>query len=168
MSPKSTSAMSPRETKWENPIRRAVAQSSTEVSTAPDWATKANRPGKGRDMREAGVEADAGHHDPQTVGADDPQQVGPRRLQQGRLKGLAAAVLALRKPGGDHHGGAGAFFAQLADDLRDGLRRGGHHRQVRGLGQGGDVREGAHPLDGVVFGVHRKDITLEAPAEKVA
>jgi len=48
MSPKSTSAMSPREMKQEKPIPREAAQSRTEVCTAPDWATSAMEPEEGR------------------------------------------------------------------------------------------------------------------------
>ena len=44
MSPKSTSLMSPSETRWEKPMPRAVAQSSTVVTIAPDCATKATPP----------------------------------------------------------------------------------------------------------------------------
>ena len=44
MSPKSTSSMSPSDTRWENPKPRGSAQSCTAVTIAPDWATKARLP----------------------------------------------------------------------------------------------------------------------------
>ena len=46
MSPKSTSALSPSETKCENPMLRLFAQSNMAVASAPDCVTKASLPGK--------------------------------------------------------------------------------------------------------------------------
>ena len=45
MSPKSTSAMSPSEKTAEKPIPCILAQSTIDVASAPDCATKARRPG---------------------------------------------------------------------------------------------------------------------------
>ena len=35
--------MAPRDTRWLNPTRRLVAQSTMEVTTAPDWAVSVAR-----------------------------------------------------------------------------------------------------------------------------
>ena len=42
----------------------------TVVTIAPDWARKAMRPGRRRQMGEAGVEADAGHQQPDAIGPE--------------------------------------------------------------------------------------------------
>jgi hypothetical protein len=85
-SPKSTSLPSPRDTKLEKPIRRERAQSSTAVTSAPDCATKASRPGSAATGAKLAFSP--------TAGASSPTQLGPRiRSRWGR----AASSIAWRK-----------------------------------------------------------------------
>ena len=77
MSPKSTSALSPSDTKWEKPISRSPAQSSIAVASAPDCVMNASVPaiacpGAKLAFRPA-------------PGTSAPMQFGPRiRSSQGR------------------------------------------------------------------------------------
>ena len=73
--------MSPSETIWEKPMLRPRAQSMIAVIRAPDWDDKRQVAGEWRLVREAGVEADAGQHQAEAVGAPDAQQMRARRLE---------------------------------------------------------------------------------------
>lgn len=68
MSPKSTSAISPRVTTWEKPKPRPQAQSSAAVVTAPDWATSARPPGAGVSWAKLALMPLGGDRNPRQLG----------------------------------------------------------------------------------------------------
>gem|GEM_PF-5583188 len=78
--------MSPRETQCEKPIRREVAQSSTAVNTAPDWATKARLPARGGTWAKLALRA--------TPGTITPRQLGP--MMRSRWGRAAASIASVR------------------------------------------------------------------------
>ncbi len=70
MSPKSTSACSPSETKCEKPMPREPAQSSMAVTSAPDCETKASSPGAAPMWAKLALSP--------RCGTSMPMQLGPR------------------------------------------------------------------------------------------
>ena len=70
MSPKSTSACSPSDTKWEKPMPRPWAQSSMAVTRAPDCETKASSPGRASMCEKLALSP--------LWGTSNPMQLGPK------------------------------------------------------------------------------------------
>ena len=62
---------------------------------APDWVTNASLPGLAPRWREGRVQAAARHQDAEAVGADDAQQMRPRRVQHRLLERRSALCAAL-------------------------------------------------------------------------
>ena len=168
MSPKSTSLMSPRDTKWENPMFRAAAQSSTAVITAPDWATNARSPGFGWMCAKLAFKP--------TRGAMIPRQLGPTIR---KMCGRAASSIAWRSspPASSPPSPNPAVIttaplvpraAQGRNQPRNRRGRGGDDREIRHHRQRVDIRVGQHPLDGRVPGIDRHDRSIEAGVEQIA
>jgi len=134
---------------------------------APDLGDECDRIAARLDMREAGVEADAGDHHAQAVRSDDTQQMGARRLQHGLFEGLTRRA-EFAEPGGDDDGGTGAARPGLGDQARHGVRRRRDHAQIGSLGQGGDRGIGEHALDGAVLGVDGHHRAVEPRVEQIA
>ncbi|MCY1539499.1 hypothetical protein D9M68_750880 [compost metagenome] len=74
----------------------------------------------GRAGREAGIEADSRSDQPDAVWPENPEQMGPRRVQHGLPQGASGAVLGTLEAGGQHDGRARAGGAKLRDEPRDG------------------------------------------------
>ncbi len=91
MSPKSTSALSPSETKCEKPTPRPRAQSSRAVTSAPDCDTNASCPGCAPTWAKLAFRP--------MCGASRPRQLGPRmRSRCGRAASSMACFTAGSKP----------------------------------------------------------------------
>ena len=91
MSPKSTSACSPSDTKCEKPICRASAQSSMAVTSAPDCDTKASSPGRAGMCAKLALSL--------ACGASRPTQLGPRmRISVGRAASSMACFCCAVRP----------------------------------------------------------------------
>ena len=91
MSPKSTSACSPSETKCEKPMPRPRAQSSIAVTSAPDCETKARLPGSAPVWAKLAFSP--------RCGTSSPRQLGPRmRSRCGRAAFSIDVFVAASKP----------------------------------------------------------------------
>jgi hypothetical protein len=55
------------------------------VMSAPDWDRKASLPGGRPAQPEIRVQTDSRHGNAETVGSDDAQATGPRRIERGLL-----------------------------------------------------------------------------------
>ena len=87
MSPKSTSACSPSDTKCEKPMPRPRAQSSIAVTSAPDCDTKASSPGWASTCEKLALSP--------RWGTSRPRQLGPRmRSSVGRAASSMACFCA--------------------------------------------------------------------------
>lgn len=86
-------------------------------------------------VREAGVQADARHHQPDAVGPEDAQQVGPRRLQHGLLHRLAVPVGGAAQAGRQHDRRPRTAPPQLRDQPRYRGGRSADDGQLRRLRQ---------------------------------
>ena len=109
---------------------RAVAQSSTEVTIAPDWATKARWPG-GREMREAGVQAD--RRAPSRPAQSAPTMRRPCRPAASSIacRRSSPAVASAPKPAVMTTAARVPRAAERGDQVRHRRRRGRDDRQVR-------------------------------------
>jgi hypothetical protein len=116
-------------------------------------------------MDEAGVEINPRQHQSETVRADYTQQVRARRIQHGLAQVLPPGTAPLAESGGYHNRCFRAAGAQLGDQFRDRIRRGGDHRQIRRFGQTGDVREAGMAIDGVTPWIDQIDVTLKTGGE---
>ena len=83
-------------------------------------------------LEESGVEADAGAHDAQAVGADHAHAVSSGVGQHGALD-LGAMGAYFAEAGGQHYRGAHAVLAAGFDDVGHGCRIGADHRQFNRL-----------------------------------
>ena len=147
MSPKSTSACSPSDTRCEKPMPRARPVEHAVIS-APDCVTKARLARQRADVREAGIQAQVRHQHADAVGAEDAQHM--------RLGGIEHGLaLRLVEPGGEHHGGARARLGQLGDQPRHGGRRRADDGELGHLGQRGDARVDRLAVEFAVLGVDR-------------
>ena len=91
MSPKSTSARSPRDTMCEKPMRRDVAQSSIAVTSAPDCETKATSPASASVCAKLAFSP--------RCGVNKPRQFGPStRSKNGRPASSIACFCAVLRP----------------------------------------------------------------------
>ncbi|MCY1553232.1 hypothetical protein D9M68_896970 [compost metagenome] len=91
MSPKSTSARSPSETKCEKPMPREPAQSSMAVTSAPDCETKASSPWRAPMCAKLALSP--------RWGTSMPMQLGPRMRSVCTLAASSMACLvALSSP----------------------------------------------------------------------
>ena len=91
MSPKSTSARSPMDTKCENPMPRPCAQSSMAVTSAPDWDTSASSPGLASMCAKLAFKP--------WCGDKNPMQFGPSmRSKCGRAASSMACLCVLSMP----------------------------------------------------------------------
>ncbi len=166
MSPKSTSLIPPSEVMLENPMPRACAQSSTDVTIAPDCVTKARLPRWG-ELRERGVEADRRRHDAHAIRPDDTQQMRLSGLQHLQLQRLAGRPQ-LAESGTDHHHAARAPRAELRHQPRHRIGRRADHREVRRHRQARDILVGQNALDQIMLRVDRHHRPFEARLEQVA
>ena len=98
MSPKSTSLMSPSETRCEKPMPRGSAQSSTEVTIAPRLGDEGQMPRMRTDVREAGVKPYFRRDHADAIGADDAQEMRPRGIQHRLLQLLPSLAFPSPNP----------------------------------------------------------------------
>jgi hypothetical protein len=131
MSPKSTSACSPSDTKCEKPMPRPRAQSSIAVTSAPDCDTKASVPGA-RDVREAGVQADVRRQ-------QRPGSWAPGCAAGGAARRRAWPASARRQAGGHHDRPRACRARPARRSARHAGRRRADDRQLGRLRQVGDA-----------------------------
>ena len=107
------------------------------------------------DVGKTGVEADAGDHDAQAVGADEAEEEGLGGLQHRLFELRPAAPRALPEAGRDDHRRAGAARPERRDDARHGGGRRADDREIRDRGQARNVRIARDTLHRLVFRVDR-------------
>ena len=76
---------------------RADAQSTMPVMMAPDWVTNASLPGLAARCAKVALRPRPGTMITEAVGADDPQEMRPRRLEHRLLERLGRVRSALRE-----------------------------------------------------------------------
>ena len=146
---------------------RAEAQSTMPGHDRAGLGHERELAGLGGQMPERGVEAAARHHDPEAVGADDPQEMRPRRLEHRLLERLSALGAALAKACCDDDRRLGTPLAESGNDAGDRLRRRRHHGEIRRRRQARDVRMTWLAVDLRVLRIDQHDRAGKAPFAQV-
>ena len=167
MSPKSTSAMSPSETRCEKPMPRPAAQSTIEVTTAPDWATKATRPFGAAMCRKLALSPTPGTAMPRQFGPQMRIKCGLRAVEHGLAARVARFVGPLAETGRDDHRGARAALGQVRYQPRHGVGRRRDDREVGGRGEPCHVGCAGAPLDLDLVRVDEADRAGEPARDQV-
>ena len=148
-----TSSMLPTETKYEKPMPSSMAQSSTEVHSAPDCEMKPMWPLAGVAAAKLAFELDARHDDPQAVGPEDPHAVELPLLLADRLLQFPALVADFAEAGRDDHHARVPASPQLPHQAGHRGGRRADHGQVGRVRQAGYVLVRLDPLDRSRFGL---------------
>ena len=117
-------------------------------------------------LGEARIEAHAGPHDAQAVGADQGYFVGAGDVDYGILQGASPGA-DLRKAGGYDDGGTDAGLAALVQHTRNRLRRDNDDHQVDGVVYGADGGVALQAAQFLVARIDRVDLALEAAVDNV-
>ena len=123
--------------------------------------------GQDSGRREGGVEPDAGHGEPKTIGPDDAQQMRPRGGEQRGGALLADLGLAFGKSGGENDGGAGAAAGELADQRGNRIGRRRDDGEIRRQRQAGDIRIGHDAVHRGVVRINGDDRALEIGMQQI-
>ena len=162
MSPKSTSACSPSETKCEKPMPRAAGPVEHGGDQRARLRDEGQLAGQRVGVREAGVQPDVRRQQAEAVGPEDAQQVRPRGVEHGLLlRGV--------EPGGEHDRGARAARAELRRSARARVAGGVQITARSGAsGRLGDVGVDRHAVELRVLRVDRPERAGEAAVAQVA
>ncbi len=146
----------------------SMAQSSTEVHSAPDCEMNATWPGFGSSDGEARVQHEPWYDDSEAVGADDAHAVESPLLGPDRFLEGPTPFTHLAEAGRDDHDSEDSRLAARADDAGDLPGGGANHGQVGAAGESGDVGVGLDPEDRLDRRVDRIDDAPETGAHEIA
>ena len=118
-------------------------------------------------MREAGVEADSWNHDADAVRADQPQEIGSRRVERLLLQFLAA-LAQLGEARGDDDRGARAALAQLGNETWNGIGGRRDHGQIGCYGKARHVGVDGKTVQRGLVRIDGQDRAGKAGAAKIA
>ena len=166
MSPKSTSAMSPSETKCEKPMPRGVAQSRTEVMIAPDCVTKASSPGPRRRCAKLALRPMPRHQHAEAVGPDQAHAVF-RPPWRAACSAAPAAAPPSPKPAVITTAARVPRRAERGDRPRAPFAGGVEMTARSGASAASGSGRPGRPVDGAVVRIDRHDRALEAAADQV-